>query len=162
MTRARERAAGGDGLRIWIEPLLALVPEPGHDGCVPFDALVRGTARFVADYTRRSSPLDSAGAAAIGDALEELKLLGDIRRPMDEALRLIRSALDGLTAGADRARPGHLHVTTIARAGHAGRPHTYVVGMEEGRVLPAHVEDAVLLDRERKAIGGGLPTSCRN
>ena len=158
-TRARDRAAEVDGLRIWIEHLLALVPEPGDDGSVAFDALVRGTARFVADYTRRSSPLDNAGASAIGDALEELKLIGDIRRPMDEALRLIRSALDGLTAGADRARPGHLHVTTIARAGHAGRAHTYVVGMEEGRVFPAHVEDAVLLDREREAIGGGLPTS---
>ena len=158
-TLARARAAEVHGLRIWIEHLLALVPEPGHDGCVAFDALVRGTARFVADYTRRSSPLDNAGAAAIGDALEELKLIGDIRRPMDEALRLIRSALDGLTAGADRARPGHLHVTTIARAGHAGRAHTYVVGMEEGRVFPAYVEDAVLLDREREAIGGGLPTS---
>ncbi len=160
-TRARDRAAEVGGLRIWIEHLLALVPEPGDDGSVAFDALVCGTARFVADYTRRSSPLDNAGASAIGDALEELKLIGDIRRPMDEALRLIRSALDGLTAGADRARPGHLHVTTIARAGHAGRAHTYVVGMEEGRVFPAHVEDAVLLDREREAISarGGLPTS---
>ena len=156
--RARDRAAGVDGLRIWIEHLLTLVPEPDEDGAVAFDVLLRGIARFAADYARRSSPLDNQSASAIDDALGELKLLGEIRRPMNEALRMIRSVLEGLTAGADRARPGHLHVTSIARAGRAGRAHTYVVGLEEGRVFPAHVEDAVLLDPEREAIGG-LPTS---
>ncbi|HJO38339.1 MAG: PD-(D/E)XK nuclease family protein [Vicinamibacterales bacterium] len=157
--RARDRAAEVDGLRIWIEHLLTLIPESGEDGTVAFDALLRGVARFAADYARRSDPLDNQSASAIGDALEELKLLGELRRPMGEALRLIRSALEGLTAGADRARPGHLHVTSIARAGQAGRAHTFVVGLEEGRVFPAPVEDAVLLDGEREAIGGGLPTS---
>ena len=156
--RALERAQQADGLRLWIEHLLTLVPVSDANQCVPFDTFARGVGRFVADYTRRPSPLDNAGAAAIDDALEELRLLDDLRLPLREALRLVRSVLEEVTVGADRARPGHLHVTMLARAGHAGRPHTFVVGLEEGRVFPADVEDAVLLDRERQAIGGGLPT----
>ena len=64
-----------------------------------------------------------------------------------------------MTVGGDRARPGHLHVTTLADAGHAGRPHTFVIGLEEGGVFPTLMEDPVLLDAERKGIDQALRTS---
>ena len=157
--RSVRRADHADGLRLWIDHLLALVPEPDADGLLQFERLVSGVRIYVADLTRKTSHLDAAAAMAIGVALDELRLLGDLRRPMSEVLRLLRGALEDVTVGADRARPAHLYVTTLTRAGHAGRAHTFVVGLEEGRVFPAHVEDAVLLDSERTAISGELPTS---
>ena len=74
---------------------------------------------------------------ALTEALADLRALGDLARPASDALALIRGRFDGLTVGGDRARPGHLHVTTLADAGHAGRPHTFVIGLEEGGVFPA-------------------------
>jgi ATP-dependent helicase/nuclease subunit B len=50
-------------------------------------------------------------------------------------------------------------VTTLGRAGLAGRPLTFLTGLEEGRVLPSLLEDPVLLDAERAALADSLPTS---
>jgi ATP-dependent helicase/nuclease subunit B len=47
----------------------------------------------------------------------------------------------------------------LDEAGHAGRPHTFVVGLEEGRTLPAALEDPVLLDGERQSLSADLLTS---
>ena len=58
--------------------------------------------------------------------------------------------------GADRPRPGHLHVSSLATAGFAGRPLVFVVGLEEGRVFPAPFEDPILLDAERERIDPAL------
>src|SRR5262249_61006136 len=58
-----------------------------------------------------------------------------------------------------RARPGRLRVPLRARAGRAGRPRSFAVGLEEGRVLPPLVEDPVLLDGERSALSSSLATS---
>ena len=52
----------------------------------------------------------------------------------------------------ERPRPGHLFASTFSQAGYSGRPHLFVVGLEEGRVFPSATEDAVLLDAERAAI----------
>ena len=47
----------------------------------------------------------------------------------------------------------------LHRAGFAGRPHTFVVGLQEDRVFPHPVEDPVLLDAERETIHPSLATS---
>ena len=46
-----------------------------------------------------------------------------------------------------------------AQAGYAGRPHVFVVGLEEGRVFPSATEEPVLLDAERAAISPALRSS---
>jgi len=57
-----------------------------------------------------------------------------------------------VSVGADRPRPGHLHVSQLAHAAYANRPLLFVIGLEEGRVFPSSFEDAVLLDAERAGI----------
>jgi ATP-dependent helicase/nuclease subunit B len=47
----------------------------------------------------------------------------------------------------------------LQQTGYAGRPHLFVVGLEEGRVFPAVSEDPVLLDAERAAISPELRLS---
>ena len=53
-----------------------------------------------------------------------------------EALRFLRERVESVTVGADRPRPGHLYVSALTTAGLSGRPHVFVVGLEEGRVFP--------------------------
>jgi ATP-dependent helicase/nuclease subunit B len=153
-----ERAAQAERLADRIDALLALVPEPAG-GVVPLDALVRGARAFVATWAATASELDGAAAAVLAEALEELEGLGALPRPPEAGFRMVRDRVAALAVGSDRARPGHLHVTTLGHAGWAGRPYTFVVGLEEGRLLPALLEDPVLLDAERAALHSDLPTS---
>jgi ATP-dependent helicase/nuclease subunit B len=154
--RYAERTAHAERLRRWIADLLALVPE---DGPAPLAHWLEGATTFVRSFARKASELDGEAAVALVDALAELAVLGDVVRSPAQALALLRSRLDGLSVGADRARPGHLHVSMLSEAGYGGRPHTYVLGLGEGRVFPALVEDPVLLDAERERIDPALRTS---
>ncbi len=152
------RADRARRLAAWIDALLAPLPDPDEDA-IPLQPLVAAARSFVADYTARSGELDEKAVKAIDAALADLESLGDIACKPAYGLDLVRAAIDGLTVGAVRGRPGHLHVSVLARAGIAGRPHTFVVGLEEGRVFPALIEDPVLLDAERARISEALPTS---
>ena len=153
----RERAAQAERFRQWTAELLALVPEQ------PMRA-ARAVARR-GGRLREDLRAEGQRAGWRGHAWRSRRrwptcgALGDLTRPASDALALIRGRFDGLTVGGDRARPGHLHVTTLADAGHAGRPRTFVIGLEEGGVFPALVEDPVLLDAERKGIDQALRTS---
>ena len=151
-----ERAAQAERFRQWTAELLALVPE---QPAAPLGQWLDAAVAFVKTFARKASELDGEASVALTEALADLRALGRLTRPASDALALIRGRLDGLTVGGDRARPGHLHVTTLADAGHAGRPRTFVIGLEEGGVFPALVEDPVLLDAERKGIDQALRTS---
>ena len=154
--RYAERAAQAERLMQWTTELLALVPE---QPMAPLEQWLEAAVVFVKAFARKSSELDGEATVALTEALADLRALGDLARPASGALGLIRGRFDGLTVGGDRARPGHLHVTTLADAGHAGRPRTFVIGLEEGGVFPALMEDPVLLDSERRAIDQALRTS---
>jgi ATP-dependent helicase/nuclease subunit B len=153
-----KRATHAKLLGAWIDALLAALPDPDAVS-IPFQSLLSAARDFVAHLAATANELDGKAARAVDTAVADLRTLGSIDCPPSYALDLIRAAIDGVTVGADRARPGHLHVSALARAGTAGRPHAFVVGLEEGRVLPALVEDPVLLDVERTRIAGALATS---
>jgi hypothetical protein len=154
--RYAERAAQAERLKQWTTELLALVPE---QPMAPLGQWLDAAVAFVKSFARKASELDGEATVALTEALADLRALGDLARPASDALALIRGRFDGLNVGGDRARPGHLHVTTLADAGHAGRPRTFVIGLEEGGVFPALVEDPVLLDAERRGIDQALRTS---
>ena len=154
--RHAERAAQTLSLQEWTAALLALVPE---SSTAPLRQWLDAAVTFVRSFARKSSELDGEATVALTEALADLQALADLTRPPSEALALIRGRLVGLSVGGDRARPGHLHVTTLADAGYAGRAHTFVLGLEEGGVFPTLVEDPVLLDTERRGIDPALRTS---
>lgn len=153
--RYTARAAHAERLQQWITALLGLIPESE----VPLSRWLDGTTTFIGSFAQKSSELDGEAAAVLGEALVELRTLADLTRPPREALAVIQSCLEGLTVAHDRARPGHLHATALTHVGYAGRPYTFVVGLEEQGVLPALIEDPVLLDRERERIDAALRLS---
>ena len=114
---------------------------------------------FLEHTTARSSALDHRAAAALREHIGELRALGAFSCALPEALRFIRERVQSLTVAPERPRPGHLYACTLSQAGYAGRPHLFVVGLEEGRVFPSSTEDAVLLDAERAAISADLRLS---
>ncbi len=157
-TRRLRRAAQADALLGWIESLLEPLPDTGA-AVVPVQALVSAAADFAGRVTAIENELDGQAAGAVKDALQELTLLGDVACPTSVALNLVRAALGGIRVASSRARPGHLHVSMLPRAGYAGRRHTFVIGLQEGQVFPSPFEDPVLLDVERDRIHKSLAVS---
>jgi len=145
-------AQEAEALAEWIDALITSIPEPGADNQVDLQPLVQAAVAFVDTTTARASALDHAAADKLAGSLKELTALGDFRCPLGQALRFIRERVESLHIGADRPRPGHLHISQLRDAAWANRPLLFVVGLEEGRVFPAAVEDPVLLDKERMGL----------
>jgi len=158
-----ERAAQTRRLAGAVQGMLDLVPEPNAEGLVPLSRLVDGCRRFLVAHATVTSDLDAAASAAIDRTLADLLVLGELALPLGDAVRLVRDRIVGITIGSARACAGHLHVSPLSTAGHAGRPFTFVIGLEESGVFPAALEDPVLLDDERNCLrekaGLDLPTS---
>jgi ATP-dependent helicase/nuclease subunit B len=155
MTRADE----ADALRQWIDALVASVPALDEAKTVSVRDLAACAKTFVDTCAGRASALDRLASAALTDALAELQALDDFRCPLGHALQFVGERVSSLTIGADRPRPGHLHVSALSNAGYAGRPVVFVMGLEEGRVFPVPFEDPILLDAERERIGRELRRS---
>ncbi|MEO7189428.1 MAG: PD-(D/E)XK nuclease family protein [Vicinamibacterales bacterium] len=156
----KTRAAEADALGAWITALVEAVPQnDAVQRTVALADVVACARGFVDSCAATASALDHLAAAALIASLDQLAALGDFRCPLDQALRFIAGRVADLAVGSDRPRPGHLHVSSLDTAGYAGRPLTFIVGLEEGRVFPAPFEDPILLDRERAAIGAELKQS---
>jgi len=155
------KAAHTATLRQWVEGVLSSVPEPvgAGAGVVGLTSLVESARTFLEANAGRACALDAIAYVAVGDALADLRVMGDHRCGLATGLRFVRERVTSLTVGRDRPRPGRLHVSRLADAGFDGRRLVFVVGLQEGSVFPAAVEDAVLLDDERAAINPHLRTS---
>lgn len=150
-------------LRQWIEGVLLNVPEPEGDagGAVALASLVECAASFLEANAARANALDAMAYVALTSALADLLTMRGHRCELEAGLRFLRERVASLTVGRDRPRPGRLHASTLADAGFDGRPLVFVVGLQEGGVFPAAVEDPVLLDDERAAIHPLLRTSAQ-
>jgi ATP-dependent helicase/nuclease subunit B len=156
---ARGRADLAGKVEAWITALIDSIPQPDASGLVPLQAVVEAALHYAKKSTARHSQLDHRAAAALVDHIDELRSLGGFSCTLGESLRFIRERVVGLQVAQERQRPGHLYVCHLSQAGYTGRPHLYVVGLEEGRVFPSATEDPILLDRERAATSAELRLS---
>jgi ATP-dependent helicase/nuclease subunit B len=140
----------------WIRSVLLSVPQAGNDGNVMLSDAVNAALGFLDSAAATASAVDSLAASALREAVADLWSLGTFSCSLPTALRFIRGRAEEHAIGADRPRPGHLHVSSIRQFGYAGRPVVFVVGLEEGRLFPSAIEDPVLLDTERAAISPDL------
>ena len=64
-----------------------------------------------------------------------------------------------LRVGGQGPRPGCVYVTNLFSGGHSGRPHTFIVGLDDTRFPGAGLQDPLLLDGERSQLSDELPTA---
>lgn len=142
-------------LGVWVQALLARVPEGDEVGLAPWADACRHVLEEVVPV---ASDFDAKTRARILLALGDLRQLGDERRPLVEAVRMVRERLEALSVVRSRGASGALHVTLLQDAGWSGRPHLFVLGLEEGH-FRSGAEDPVLFDEERAALSPALATS---
>jgi ATP-dependent helicase/nuclease subunit B len=119
-------------------------------------AVARGCREFVREFARVADALDASALTALEKLLEELEVLPATTLPPAEAAARLSDAVRALSIEADRARPGRIHVAEYRAGGFSGRPHAFLLGLDEARHPGADLEDPVLLDAERRQINALL------
>jgi ATP-dependent helicase/nuclease subunit B len=151
----RERIHALGVLRDLVEGLKALVPEKaGHL------ALLQGAAAFLTTYARCVNRFD---AYSLKRLLEEVEEMRSCLKDGEVAGLDVRSWLEGLPASVrvegQGPRPGCIFVNSLLSGGHSGRPHTFIIGLDDTRFPGAGLQDPLLLDSERNRLPGQLPTA---
>jgi len=145
-------------LRRLVEGLLELSPPVSSTP----EALFAGASRLVREKARVADEFDAISRDMLAERIDEMSSL---LAPAQEAGLDVRDWLDGLPgslrSGGSGPRPGMLHVAGIFSGGHSGRPRTFIVGLDDGRMPSAAIQDPILLDAERSRLSRDLLDSRR-
>ena len=146
-------------VRSLVARLLGLSPPAGADG----GARVEAARRFLATCARSAGRFDSFAAEKLREELDEMAHW--LRQAGGMAGADVREWLVNLPAetrvGGSGPRPGCLHADHVRSGGHSGRPHTVIVGLDDGRFPGAGLQDPLLLDSERARLDPAMPTAGR-
>ncbi len=129
----------------------------------PPDRVVTAAAALLRDHGRIASALDGLALQRLG---QEIDAMADALAAADtlwvagfDAWEWLAELPDRLGVGGSGPRPGHLHAASIRSGGHTGRPHTVILGLDDGRFPSSGRQDPLVLDGERRRLSTALPTS---
>lgn len=140
-----------------LDALAALVPEK-----TTVSAKTLATAGIA--FLERFGPeeLDRAAPTSLYERLQDIATaVGTATGPCARLASMLQQMVEGHNVEASAARPGALHVAPLNRAGYTGRPHCYVVGLDEASFPAPPSSDPVLLDAERAVLDGVTPPQNR-
>ncbi|MDT8396542.1 MAG: PD-(D/E)XK nuclease family protein [bacterium] len=146
-----------DSLQNLLTTLQGCTPLPGHS----LSEVLEGAACFLETTVRTAGQFDEYAAKALARDIDEtLKNIGELSHfPEGDPLAWIVSFIQEVRVAGSGPRPGRLHVAPLALGGHSGRPHTVVLGLDDGRFPGSDRQEPVLLDSEREALSPLLRVS---
>jgi ATP-dependent helicase/nuclease subunit B len=148
------------GLKVIKDLCASLLDASPVRGTGPLEILGRAK-QFLDTLARKVNQLDQYAFHKLSAEIEDMQKwlqLGGGPSTFD--------AWDWLTAlpGETRVlgsgpRPGCVHVAPMLSGGHTGRPHTFLVGLDDNRFPGAGFQDPLLLDSERRGLSSKLATA---
>lgn len=81
----------------------------------------------------------------------------NIRLPESALITRTLEVISGAVVYARSARSGKLHLGPLSSAGYTGRPHLFVVGLDNQRARSGLAEDPLFSDQEKDRIGAAEP-----
>lgn len=123
--------------------------------------LLMRAVTFLDKFACKTNELDNYAAAALKDRIHEA--LASLDHHSKFLCALLQDWLERLP---DEVRvmgslplPGRIHVSNIYSGGQSLRPHTFIVGLDDGRFPGGESQDPLILDKERRALSSKLRTS---
>ncbi len=131
------------------------------DGSETADSVLRGARTFMDLLCGSESEFDGNARRLILDEIDAMLQWQGAHaasgaRDMLDWLEQLPGEMVVLGAG---PRPGCLHVSSLARGGHSGRPYTFLLGLDENRFPGGAATDPVLTDADRSLINTALPAA---
>jgi hypothetical protein len=144
-------------LDVLCESLLACTPtNPSNQ-----PEVLAGALQFLNSLARTVNQIDRFAVLKLAGEISEMQQWlklgdGDISFDAREWLSRLPSEARVLGSG---PRPGCLHVAHTNSGGHTGRPHTFIIGLDDSRFPGAGLQDPLLLDSERRKLSPELITA---
>lgn len=129
--------------------LFDLIPQSPS---VSLGALVNAGLQFLKHFTNAEEEI----LAAIQDRLHHIAQSVRRKAPVRRLANRLTELIANLSFKAEAAKPGHLSIAPLSRAGYTNRAHIYVTGMDEATFPGGATEDPILLDGERSGVSGEL------
>ncbi len=132
-----------------LKRLFDLIPRGPR---VSLHALVNAGLQFLAHFVNAEDEV----LAAIRDHLHHVAQSVRHKAPVYRLANRLTELTANLYFRAEAAKPGHLSIAPLSRAGYTNRAHIYVMGMDEATFPGGATEDPILLDGERSGVSGEL------
>ena len=132
-----------------LNRLFALIPRGSR---VSLDALVNAGLQFLAHFANAEDEVLTTIEERLHHVAQSVRRKAPVRRLASRLTELIAN----LSFKAEAAKPGHLSIAPLPRAGYTNRAHIYITGMDEATFPGGATEDPILLDGERSGVSGEL------
>ena len=132
-----------------LNRLFALIPRGPR---VSLSALVNAGLQFLAHFVNAEDEV----LTTIEDRLHHVAQSVRRKAPVRRLANRLSELTANLSFKAEAAKPGHLSIAPLSRAGYTNRAHIYVTGMDEATFPGGATEDPILLDGERSGVSGEL------
>ena len=132
-----------------LNRLFTLIPSgPG----VSLNALVNAGLLFLEHFANAEDEV----LTAIRDRLHHVAQSVRRKAPVRRLANRLSELTANLSFKAEAAKPGHLAIAPLSRAGYTNRAHIYITGLDEATFPGGATEDPILLDGERSGVSGEL------
>jgi len=168
---SEEGEEGEAGKAIWLQnklrdalvirDLVSRILEVTPDFDASAKDVLGGAKKFIETLSRRANKLDQFAAKALLDEIQGIEhwFSGDGGETGLDVWRWLADLLGQVRVLGSGPRPGKLHVDHVRSGGHSGRPHTFIVGLDDSRFPGAGLQDPLLLDSERRKLSPAMPTA---
>ena len=136
-----------------LNKLYSLPPDSEHTS---LREMARAGAAFLDGFGWKQTHRDKRARDSLMDRLTDLAESGSARGRLHDLSALMAELLTGHKVEAAIARPGHIYVVPLERAGYTGRGETAIIGLSETTFPGVATEDPILLDDERARVSGRL------
>jgi ATP-dependent helicase/nuclease subunit B len=146
-------------LRELIEQLLAGAPEREANQ----SKVLLTAGQFLRTHARTVTRLDRVALEKLRAEIEDMHEWASAEQQplsLDVWAWLIELASQTRVL-AGNPEPGKVHVAPLTTGGHSGRPHLFVLGLDDSRFPGTVLQDPVLLDAERRRLSLDLATAGR-
>ena len=138
--------------------LLSAIPEDLDDA----SGMIAGMADFLERRVRCVSEIDEYARKRLLVLVDEAaSVLVDTSLSGKRIIAWMEEQAMSARVEGKGPRPGCIFVAPLHSGGHSGRPHTFIVGLDDGRFPGSGLQDPLLLDAERRKLSGELPTASR-
>lgn len=139
--------------REWVADLLSVSGEVAEGDDIDVAAAARAAMRFVERFGVTRNEVDGMAKQGLLRLFDELAAIGSNKVERREVTRRLGDAVRELHVSASNPRPGFLHVAPVRAGGWAARSRLFVIGLDDGRHPGSGIQDPIVLDSEREAIG---------
>ncbi len=139
--------------RAIIQELLAMVPVEA----ATLAQITRMSIEFLNDFAPARGYLDERARESLIEHLRQIGASTDLQMPLPTLIEWLQSRVEEYDCEVSVAHAGSLYIAPTSGAGYSGRPHLYIVGMDEYSFPGGIFQNAILLDAERERVSPALP-----